>query len=72
MIPLISEGGALYTFGETEDGKLGEGDCTWDNTEPSQVNTEEVMGTVSCGGSHTIALSGVFRLIVVNCVKGRV
>ena len=54
----VSDGGSMYTFGETEDGKLGHGDTTIDNTEPTHVDVDNVMVSVSCGGSHTVALSG--------------
>ena len=57
----ISESGLLYTFGETDDGKLGEGDETIDNTSPVKVDVKCRIKTVACGGSHTIAITGKYR-----------
>ena len=58
----LSEDGKLLTFGEKDEGKLGQG------THPSDPYTpQEVIGMkgkvtwASCGGSHTIAVTGEYR-----------
>lgn len=54
----ITENGDLYTFGESEGGKLGLGDDPDDTDTPQKVDIPEKITAVACGGSHTVALSG--------------
>ena len=57
----ISEDGKLYTFGENEMGKLGLGDDRVDvssNTPQHVDSIEEPVKCVSCGNSHTAAITG--------------
>ena len=58
-LPLFTESGKLYTCGETDSGKLGQGD------DPSNHQVAQVVHgiggrvvTVACGGSHTVAVTG--------------
>ena len=54
---VVTVDGELYTFGEGEGGKLGLNnflDCV---DSPVMVNTPERVARVSCGGSHTLAIT---------------
>ena len=54
-----TENGELYTFGESEGGKLGLGDDTDESNVPQHVmSITDRVKAVSCGGSHTVALTG--------------
>ena len=56
---LCSEDGALYTFGELEGGKLGLGEGVEEQNTPQEVDSiDERVSVVSCGGSHTLAITG--------------
>jgi alpha-tubulin suppressor-like RCC1 family protein len=59
MYFFFPESGELYTFGETDDGKLGLGEDISDSTTPQHVMavTDRVK-SVACGGSHTVVLTG--------------
>lgn len=51
--------GELYTFGESEGGKLGLGEDPDEYDTPQHVSTiSERVKWVSCGGSHTVAVTG--------------
>ena len=53
------ENGKLLTFGETDEGKLGQGANVSDHHTPQEVSG--ISGKViwaSCGGSHTVAITG--------------
>ena len=53
------ESGKVYTFGETEDGKLGQGDEPAEPKLPQEV--EDIEGSVTwvaCGGTQTLAVTG--------------
>ncbi|XP_028981614.2 probable E3 ubiquitin-protein ligase HERC1 isoform X4 [Esox lucius] len=52
----VSEDGELYTWGEGDFGRLGHGDSNSRNI-PTLVKDISNVGDVSCGSSHTIALS---------------
>ncbi|TUG88269.1 putative E3 ubiquitin-protein ligase HERC1 [Bagarius yarrelli] len=52
----VSEDGELYTWGEGDFGRLGHGDSNSRNI-PMLVKDISNVGEVSCGSSHTIALS---------------
>ncbi|XP_056269201.1 probable E3 ubiquitin-protein ligase HERC1 isoform X3 [Pseudoliparis swirei] len=52
----VSEDGELYTWGEGDFGRLGHGDSNSRNI-PTPVKDVSNVGEVSCGSSHTIALS---------------
>ncbi|XP_005987770.1 probable E3 ubiquitin-protein ligase HERC1 isoform X3 [Latimeria chalumnae] len=52
----VSEDGELYTWGEGDFGRLGHGDSNSRNI-PTLVKDISNVGEVSCGSSHTIALS---------------
>ncbi|KAJ3593562.1 hypothetical protein NHX12_005896, partial [Muraenolepis orangiensis] len=52
----VSESGELYTWGEGDFGRLGHGDSNSRNI-PTLVKDISNVGEVSCGSSHTIALS---------------
>ncbi|XP_070409981.1 probable E3 ubiquitin-protein ligase HERC1 [Nothobranchius furzeri] len=52
----VSEDGELYTWGEGDFGRLGDGDSNSRNI-PTLVKDISNVGEVSCGSSHTIALS---------------
>ncbi|XP_056876992.1 probable E3 ubiquitin-protein ligase HERC1 isoform X3 [Takifugu flavidus] len=52
----VSEDGELYTRGEGDFGRLGHGDSNSRNI-PTLVKDISNVGEVSCGSSHTIALS---------------
>ncbi|XP_061742965.1 probable E3 ubiquitin-protein ligase HERC1 isoform X4 [Nerophis ophidion] len=52
----VSEEGELYTWGEGDFGRLGHGDSNSRNI-PTLVKDISNVGEVSCGSSHTIALS---------------
>lgn len=62
----FTESGDLYTFGESEGGKLGLGDDPDDTESPQKVDIPEPVTTVACGGSHTVALTGIFNIISSN------
>lgn len=53
-----TETGDLYTFGESEGGKLGLGDDPDDTETPQKVEIPESVTAVACGGAHTVALTG--------------
>lgn len=60
-LPLcVSVGGALYTFGECDSGKLGLGtDQLPRHRVPQLVKSiKEPVVRVACGGGHTVALTG--------------
>ena len=48
--------GKLYTFGEEEGGKPGHGNGVI-ALEPMQVDINERVAWVSCGGKHTVAVT---------------
>ena len=49
----------MYTFGESDDGRLGLGDDVKDNFSPQLVTgISEKIVSVACGSSHTVAVSG--------------
>ncbi|XP_053573266.1 probable E3 ubiquitin-protein ligase HERC1 isoform X7 [Bombina bombina] len=52
----VTEDGELYTWGEGDFGRLGHGDSNSRNI-PTVVKDISNVGEVSCGSSHTIALS---------------
>ncbi|KAM3626014.1 uncharacterized protein V6R79_021387 [Siganus canaliculatus] len=52
----VSEDGELYTWGEGDFGRLGHGDSNSRNI-PTLVKDISNVGEVSCGSSHTVALS---------------
>ncbi|XP_053720543.1 probable E3 ubiquitin-protein ligase HERC1 isoform X1 [Synchiropus splendidus] len=52
----VSEDGELYTWGEGDFGRLGHGDSNSRNI-PTLVKDISNVGEVSCGSSHTLALS---------------
>ncbi|XP_076880016.1 putative E3 ubiquitin-protein ligase HERC1 isoform X2 [Brachyhypopomus gauderio] len=52
----VNEDGELYTWGEGDFGRLGHGDSNSRNI-PTLVKDISNVGEVSCGSSHTIALS---------------
>ncbi|MGH0117414.1 UNVERIFIED_CONTAM: hypothetical protein FKN15_034601 [Acipenser sinensis] len=52
----VTEDGELYTWGEGDFGRLGHGDSNSRNI-PTLVKDVSNVGEVSCGSSHTIALS---------------
>ncbi|XP_063089371.1 probable E3 ubiquitin-protein ligase HERC1 [Cavia porcellus] len=52
----VAEDGELYTWGEGDFGRLGHGDSNSRNI-PTLVKDISNVGEVSCGSSHTIALS---------------
>ena len=51
------ESGNLYTFGEAESGKLGHGEGIL-ASEPLEVEISDKVVWASCGGRHTVAVSG--------------
>lgn len=53
----VTVSGALYTFGEEEGGKLGHGEGVI-ASEPLQVDIPDKVVWVSCGGRHTVAVTG--------------
>ncbi|ELU07510.1 hypothetical protein CAPTEDRAFT_122289, partial [Capitella teleta] len=56
---LVTAGGKLLTFGETDEGKLGRGSDTGDNCLPKVVDgIEGHVVSVACGGAHTVAITG--------------
>ena len=63
MMLYFSDSGSLYTFGETEGGKLGIGEDE-DNSVPNKVDIPEKVVRVSCGGTHTVAVTGEFQMII--------
>ncbi|XP_076467037.1 X-linked retinitis pigmentosa GTPase regulator-like isoform X3 [Babylonia areolata] len=55
---LVTENGDLYTFGESEGGKLGLGDDTDECKTPQHVMAiSDKVKSVSCGGAHTVAVT---------------
>ncbi|KAM6980533.1 putative E3 ubiquitin-protein ligase HERC1 [Aplochiton taeniatus] len=52
----VTEDGELYTWGEGDFGRLGHGDSNSRNI-PTLVKDISNVGEVSCGSSHTVALS---------------
>ena len=59
IIVFATENGELYTFGESEGGKLGLGEDTDESQSPQHVmSLPDRVSAVSCGGSHTVALTG--------------
>ena len=58
MFFYIAESGALYTFGESESGKLGLPDSLTNITTPQKVTLAVPIKSVYCGGNHTMALTG--------------
>ena len=60
----------MFTFGESEGGKLGLGDDHEEANEPRKVDIPEKAKSVACGGSHTVVLtgeSGSPRIITLSC-----
>ena len=58
----LSDTGELFTFGESEGGKLGLGDDPDDTDMPQKVPISERVKSVACGGAHTVALTGNMKL----------
>ena len=56
----ISASGKLLTFGENEGGKLGLGENPSNNTTPQKVDIPGKVTWVACGGTHTVAVTGMF------------
>ncbi|XP_070189606.1 X-linked retinitis pigmentosa GTPase regulator-like [Littorina saxatilis] len=55
---LVTENGELYTFGESDAGKLGLGENPDEHKTPQHVmSIADRVKTVSCGGSHTAAVT---------------
>lgn len=54
----IAESGELYTFGESDGGKLGLGDADIKAFVPTKVELPEKAKQVSCGNTHTVVLLG--------------
>ena len=61
---LVTTEGRLLTFGEEEGGKLGLGECgqSGDTDIPRPVNMPAPVQAVSCGASHTLALTTAGKL----------
>lgn len=57
---MLTAGGALYTFGECDSGKLGlSTEQLPRHRVPQQVKSiTEPVRQVACGGGHTVALTG--------------
>lgn len=53
----LTASGDLYTFGESESGKLGHGEGVL-ALEPLEVEIPEKVVWASCGGRHTVAVTG--------------
>lgn len=60
-----AESGDLYTFGESEGGKLGLGEDPDDTATPQKVEIPEHVTAVACGGAHTVVLTSKF------CLRGK-
>lgn len=60
LVSFVAVDGALFTFGEKDSGKLGLSTEKLANHKvPQQVtNISEKVVQVSCGGGHTVALTG--------------
>ncbi|XP_049340719.1 X-linked retinitis pigmentosa GTPase regulator [Astyanax mexicanus] len=57
---LITDIGDVYTFGEAADGRLGlSEDQLANHRQPQRVGSLEGVLQVSCGGTHTLALTGM-------------
>ena len=54
----------MYTFGESDGGKLGLGDDPDDTDMPQKVLIPEKVKSVACGGTHTVALTGNYTQLV--------
>lgn len=52
----IRTGGTLWTWGRNNFGQIGDGTSVAMRTTPTQIGTANNWQTISCGGSHTIAL----------------
>ena len=48
----------MYTFGESDGGKLGLGDVDIKAFTPTKVDIPEKVIRVACGNSHTVVLLG--------------
>ncbi|KAJ9591767.1 hypothetical protein L9F63_001703, partial [Diploptera punctata] len=53
----VTESGSLYTFGESESGKLGLPDSLTNITTPQKVTLAAPIKSVFCGGNHTMAVT---------------
>jgi X-linked retinitis pigmentosa GTPase regulator len=65
VLCIIAENGDLYTFGETEDGKLGLGHDPDEHTTPQKVHG--ILGKVvhvACGGKHTVVVTGKCSVLI--------
>ncbi|XP_069137757.1 probable E3 ubiquitin-protein ligase HERC1 isoform X1 [Argopecten irradians] len=58
----VTEDGELYTWGEGDYGRLGHG-CSNGKSFPTRVTEIGCVGQVSCGGSHTMAISQDGKLV---------
>lgn len=52
----IRTGGTLWTWGRNNVGQIGDGSTVASRTTPTQIGTATDWQSISCGGSHTIAL----------------
>ena len=56
----VAEDGRLFTFGETDQGKLGMGDEIEKNANYTHQHVQNIDGHVTwvaCGGSHTVCVT---------------
>lgn len=63
----------MYTFGESEGGKLGLGEDPDDTDTPQKVEIPEPVVAVACGGTHTVALTSmlyIFHSLVLLLTQG--
>ena len=60
LVP-AAEGGQLYTFGETEGGKLGHARSPCASPQPVTAGDGAPYVAVACGGTHTAAVTGERR-----------
>lgn len=58
MVYFIPDVGEVFTFGEGDGGKLGQGTDYGKAVAPKKVNIPEKAKSVACGGSHTVVLTG--------------
>jgi len=53
----ITTTGELWAWGNRENGRIGEGEATGNQTTPIQVGTDRIWATASAGASHTVAVT---------------